>query len=84
MRAGALALLLLIFGCSVEPAVPQAKTECSRACDWYREHGCEEGGESRGGGSCEQVCENAVRNGFDLATPCVWQAQSCKQARACH
>lgn len=62
---------------------PPTEGECARACDRFRELGCEEGDPSPGGVTCEQVCENAAEEGVSLPAACVVGADSCDAARSC-
>ena len=60
-------------------------TPCEASCYAYRTLGCPEGAPTKGGHSCEEVCQNAAKNGIDLAgaSACIVEAASCQEVRAC-
>ena len=68
-----------------ERPIPPSQDSAKDVCDAWRRLGCEEGGETPEGVSCETVVRNAADEGIDLAgdVTCIVKAESCAQARKC-
>lgn len=89
-----LAALLVAAHCSDEgwddlPPRPQpvdagTPDDCARACQHLRELGCREGGETPGGASCEDVCNNVEGSSTVTVDPkCLADVPSCSALDTC-
>lgn len=82
------ACVLLLLGCPQKdpapPPLPPGGEPCARACLRLRQLGCEEGGTTPAGKTCESVCENVQSSGYTtLDVDCLQTADSCDAARRC-
>lgn len=88
MKAAVVAGLLATLSCNPIPA-PQSPSDglsrVARVCARLRALGCEEGAPTAEGASCEEVYQNALTHGVDLASDpaCVERSKTCEETRAC-
>ena len=65
------------------PRAVDSPVYCAAACRRLRELGCPEGNAAPGGGTCEDVCNNAAEAGISLDTKCVMSVEDCDAVDRC-
>lgn len=86
-----LLVLALVCGCTHPVLVPPPepveppKGDVERVCEKLRVLECEEGQPTPEGSTCEEVLNNAAKEGIDLVgnVECTLAAETCAEARTC-
>lgn len=81
MRAAAWGLAAAVLVACARPVAPVGGG-CAGACARIRECGLGRA-QTVHGALCEDVCENASREGVDWGAACLIAAKTCEEARAC-
>jgi hypothetical protein len=62
-----------------QPTESEVQAACGAACVHQRKLGCELGGTTPAGSTCEEVCEMNAGSGFSWATACLAAAPTCTE-----